>query len=199
MTEDLYEQIWTEDAWQFYNLFKYPSLQENAQVGIGFLLLDIWQVCLRQIFLLLSQHQYSYHFVAVKSYKLSLSSAYECNSEWRAWSCKVPPHIWPWYDLWVCSFVEDLGFLVRSLLDDILFSFSDSPSCGSSNRPRRLASLRFHDADRTVQDHCLKQWLLCASCVQWKGIQPSLLQWVRLVWLQDLLYIPEHHHAIWPC
>ena len=56
MTEDLYEQIWTEDAWQFYNLFKYPSLQENAQVGIGFLLLDIWQVCLCQI-ILLSQHQ----------------------------------------------------------------------------------------------------------------------------------------------
>ena len=49
MTEDLYEQTWTENAWQFYNSFKYPSLQDNAQVGIGFLLLDIWQVYISDI------------------------------------------------------------------------------------------------------------------------------------------------------
>ena len=35
-----------ELAWQFYNSFKYPSIQENAQVGIGFLLNDIWKVIL---------------------------------------------------------------------------------------------------------------------------------------------------------
>jgi len=46
MTEDLYEQSWMELAWQFYNSFKYPSIQENAQVGIGFLLNDIWKVIL---------------------------------------------------------------------------------------------------------------------------------------------------------
>ena len=46
MTEDLYEQSWMEFSWQFYNSFKYPSLPENAQVGIGFLLNDIWQVIL---------------------------------------------------------------------------------------------------------------------------------------------------------
>jgi len=46
MTEDLYQQSWMELAWQFYNSFKYPSIQENAQVGIGFLLNDIWKVIL---------------------------------------------------------------------------------------------------------------------------------------------------------
>ena len=44
MTYNLYNRTWTEVAWQFYNSFKYPSVSENAQVGIGFLLKELWQV-----------------------------------------------------------------------------------------------------------------------------------------------------------
>ena len=92
MTEDLYEQTWTENAWQFYNSFKYPSLRDNAQVGIGFLLLDIWQVYISSVI------QPSSIVISLCSYNILqsfLSPAYECNSGWRAWSCKIPPHIWP--------------------------------------------------------------------------------------------------------
>ena len=45
MTEDLYNKAWAEFSWQVYNMFKYPSVQANAQVGIGFLLKEMWQVC----------------------------------------------------------------------------------------------------------------------------------------------------------
>lgn len=43
MTSDLYERAWGELSWQEYNMFKYPSVQANAQVGIGFLLKEILQ------------------------------------------------------------------------------------------------------------------------------------------------------------
>lgn len=44
MTDDLLESVWAENSWQFYSLFKYPSVEENARVSIGFLLKDIWKV-----------------------------------------------------------------------------------------------------------------------------------------------------------
>lgn len=45
MTDALYNRTWVEFSWQVFNLFKYPSVAANAQVGIGFLLKDIWRVC----------------------------------------------------------------------------------------------------------------------------------------------------------
>ena len=44
MTEELYNMTWQEFSWQMFNMFAYPSVQANAQVGIGFLLKEIWQV-----------------------------------------------------------------------------------------------------------------------------------------------------------
>jgi acid phosphatase len=43
MNTDLYNMAWRELSWQFFNMFKYPSVEDNAQVGIGFLLKEIWQ------------------------------------------------------------------------------------------------------------------------------------------------------------
>ena len=45
MTDDLYDRLWAEASWQFYNLYKYPSVEANSRAGIGFLLKEIWQVC----------------------------------------------------------------------------------------------------------------------------------------------------------
>ena len=44
MTEKLYNMTWQELSWQIFTMFTYPSVQDNAQVGIGFLLREIWQV-----------------------------------------------------------------------------------------------------------------------------------------------------------
>ena len=44
LTIDLFHRLWDELAWQRYNMFKYPTVEENAQVGIGFLLRELWQV-----------------------------------------------------------------------------------------------------------------------------------------------------------
>lgn len=44
MTEQLYNMTWQEFSWQVFSMFAYPSVQANAQVGIGFLLKEIWQV-----------------------------------------------------------------------------------------------------------------------------------------------------------
>lgn len=44
MTEKLYNMSWQEVSWQIFSSFAYPSVQANAQVGIGFLLKEIWQV-----------------------------------------------------------------------------------------------------------------------------------------------------------
>lgn len=44
MTEELYQEILQEVTWQNYQPFKYPSIQDNARVGIGFLLRNIWSV-----------------------------------------------------------------------------------------------------------------------------------------------------------
>ena len=46
MTSKLYELAWQELSWQFFSQFAYPSVQATAQVGIGFLMREIWQVCL---------------------------------------------------------------------------------------------------------------------------------------------------------
>eukprot|EP00731_Ephydatia_muelleri_P020867 Em0013g594a len=43
MTAQLADECWTELAWQYYNLYQYPSPQENSIVGIGFLLKEFWQ------------------------------------------------------------------------------------------------------------------------------------------------------------
>lgn len=44
MTEELYDRGFAELSWQTYSLFKYPTVAENAVVGIGFLLRKIWMV-----------------------------------------------------------------------------------------------------------------------------------------------------------
>ncbi len=44
MTESLYNRCWAELTWQVFTFFKYPSVSENAQVGIGFLLKEMWKV-----------------------------------------------------------------------------------------------------------------------------------------------------------
>ena len=44
MTAELYDRVWTEVSWQFYNLYRFPSVEDNARVGIGFLLKEIWKV-----------------------------------------------------------------------------------------------------------------------------------------------------------
>lgn len=44
MTEELSQLAKKEFTWQGYNILKYPSVQESSQVGIGFLLKDIWKV-----------------------------------------------------------------------------------------------------------------------------------------------------------
>ena len=41
---DLFHRLWGELSWQRYNMFKFPSVSENAQVGIGYLLRELWQV-----------------------------------------------------------------------------------------------------------------------------------------------------------
>jgi len=51
MTDALYNMTWVEFSWQVFNLYKYPSVSANAQVGIGFLLKDIWRVCSSTILL----------------------------------------------------------------------------------------------------------------------------------------------------
>ena len=40
----LYSRAWEELSWQFFSQAKYPSVEENARTGIGFLLRKIWQV-----------------------------------------------------------------------------------------------------------------------------------------------------------
>ena len=40
----LYSRAWEELSWQFFSQDKYPSVEENARTGIGFLLRKIWQV-----------------------------------------------------------------------------------------------------------------------------------------------------------
>ena len=44
MNNDLYNRLWAELTWQAYSQFKYPSIEENAQAGIGYLLRELWQV-----------------------------------------------------------------------------------------------------------------------------------------------------------
>ncbi len=44
ITDSLYDRTWEEITWQMFNSFKYPSVSENAQVGIGFLLKEMWKV-----------------------------------------------------------------------------------------------------------------------------------------------------------
>ena len=44
MTSQLADECWAELSWQYYNLYQYPSPQENSIVGIGFLLKEFWQV-----------------------------------------------------------------------------------------------------------------------------------------------------------
>lgn len=43
MTMQLYSRAWEELSWQFFSQAKYPSVEENARTGIGFLLRKIWQ------------------------------------------------------------------------------------------------------------------------------------------------------------
>ena len=44
MTMELSNLAWRELSWQFFNMYSYPSVEANAQVGIGFLMREIWQV-----------------------------------------------------------------------------------------------------------------------------------------------------------
>ena len=44
MTDKLYNISWNEMSWQTFTFFKYPTVANNSQVGIGFLLRDIWKV-----------------------------------------------------------------------------------------------------------------------------------------------------------
>lgn len=44
MTSDLFHKLWAELAWQRYSMLKFPSVEENAKVGIGYLLRELWQV-----------------------------------------------------------------------------------------------------------------------------------------------------------
>jgi hypothetical protein len=44
VNSDLYHRLWAELTWQAYGQFKYPSVEENAQAGIGYLLRELWQV-----------------------------------------------------------------------------------------------------------------------------------------------------------
>ncbi len=45
ITEELLHDVWAENTWQFLSLYKYPSVEESARVSGGFLLKDIWKVC----------------------------------------------------------------------------------------------------------------------------------------------------------
>ena len=49
ITEELLNDVWVESTWQFYSLYKYPSVEESARVSGGFLLKDIWKVCVTGI------------------------------------------------------------------------------------------------------------------------------------------------------
>ena len=44
ISDTLFRSLWSELSWQAYNMFKFPSVEENAQTGIGHLLRELWQV-----------------------------------------------------------------------------------------------------------------------------------------------------------
>ncbi len=44
MTESLYDRTCADVRWQHFSFYKYPSVPKNAQVGIGFLLKEMWKV-----------------------------------------------------------------------------------------------------------------------------------------------------------
>ena len=44
MNSSIYNALWTELTWQAYSQFKHPTVEENAQAGIGHLLRELWQV-----------------------------------------------------------------------------------------------------------------------------------------------------------
>ena len=65
MTKDLYDAIWDEMSWQYYNLYKYPSVEDNARVSIGFLLKHIWKVYCYNYELMLLDHYVVHNWYVV--------------------------------------------------------------------------------------------------------------------------------------